>query len=239
MQFSPQATEIPAYHIQSKTALLNNQKCFLEDPAWTAVFESCICPSETFTDRSELGISLLIILSKIPALAKRTTHAVTFQELFASSHFEAISSDIRIIRSSILSWRRKFNTTLINVEERSRDDTADFGKRYELFGVSLVINILLDRMLHYVSPNERAVLEEEVQNLALEIKTVQESLKHNRRASFFLAQKSLVADAAIATHRYYLEVLDSGKIIEAWRFKKFCESLGRKCCDGNHCCSED
>jgi hypothetical protein len=188
-----------------------------------------------------LGISLLIILSKVPTLAKRTTHAVTFQNHFPPSHFEAIASEIRTLRTSILNWRRKFNTILINAEDRSREDTADFGKRYEVFGVSLVINILLNRMLHYVSPKERAILEEEVQNLALEIKAVQESLelKHNHRASFFLAQKSLVADAAIATHRYFLEVLDNGQIIEAWRLKKFCESLGRKCCDGNNCCPED
>jgi hypothetical protein len=188
-----------------------------------------------------LGISLLIILSKLPTLAKRSTHAIIFQELFAPSHFEALASEIRVVRTSILSWRRKFNTTLINAEDRSREDTADFGKRYELFGVSLVINILLNRMLHYVSPKERNILEEEVQNLALEIKTVQESLelKHNHRANFFLAQKSLVADAAIATHKYFLEVLDSGQIIEAWRLKKFCESLGRKCCDGKNCCPDN
>jgi hypothetical protein len=184
---------------------------------------------------------LLIILSKIPTLAKRSTHAVIFQELFRPSHFEALASDIRIVRTSILIWRRRFNTLLINAEGRSSDDTADFGKRYELLGVSLVINILLDRMLHYVSPKERAVLEEEVQNLALEIKMVHKSLElnHNSRASFFLTQKSLVADAAIATHKYFLEVIDNGEIIEAWRLKKFCESLGRKCCDGEGCCSED
>jgi hypothetical protein len=221
--------------------LLNNDKCFLEDPTWTVVFESCIRVDENFTDRSELGISLLIIPSKIPTLAKRSTHAVSFQELFAASHFQAIAADIRAVRTSILTWRRRFNTTLINAEDRSHTDTIDFGKRYELLGVSLVINILLDRMLHYVSPKERAVLEEEVQNLALELKLVQKSLEgdHNHRANFFLAQKSLVADAAIATHSYFLEVLDSGKIIEAWRLKKFCQSLGRKSCDGNNCCPED
>ena len=194
-------------------------------------------PSETFTDRSELGIDLMIVKPKVTGLAKRTNHAVKMQDTLLPEQFEAIAADVRTVRSTLVTWRRQFNTALIHAEERSRDDPLDFGKRYELLGISLVMHIIISRLLCSIIPNERALLEEEVQNLAVELKTVQGSLAHNRRAEFFFAQKATIADAAVATHTYFHDVRDSGKIVEAWRLEKFFEATGRKCCDGRTCCS--
>jgi hypothetical protein len=94
----------------------------------------------------------------------------------------------------------------------------------------------VSRLLCSIAPNERALLEEKVQSLATELKAVQGSLKYNRRAEFFFAQKAKIADAAIVTHTYFRDVLDSGKIVERWRVEKFFEALGRKGCDGETCC---
>jgi hypothetical protein len=88
-------------------------------------------------------------------------------------------------------------------------------------------------------PNDRAFLEEEVQNMAFEVKAVQVSLEHNRRAEFFFAQKAKIAEAAIVTHSYFEEVLYSGRVVERWRLEKFWEALGRQCCDGETCCDLD
>ena len=193
-------------------------------------------PSETFTDRSKLGIDLMMLKPRVSGLAKRTNHAVFMQDMLQPEDFEIIAADLRVARSKIVTWRRKFNTALIHAEERSREDPLDFGKRYELLGVSIVIHIILSRLLCSIAPNDRSLLEEEVQNLALELKTVQGSLAHNRRAEFFFEQKSRIADAAISTHSYFEDVLDSGKIVEIWRLEKFFTALARKCCDGVACC---
>jgi hypothetical protein len=177
-------------------------------------------------------------MAKVPDLAKRTGHAVVIQNTLRPDDFEAIAADIRDVRSAIVTWRRKFNTALIHAEERSRNDTADFGKRYELVGISLIINILVSRMLCSIVPNERSILEEEVQNLAAELKALHGSVENNKRASFFLAQKAKIADAAIATHADFQNVVGSGRIVDPWRLKRFCETLGRQCCDGETCCAQ-
>jgi hypothetical protein len=196
-------------------------------------------PSEIFTDRSKLGIDLMMLKPNVPELAKRTNHAVFMQETLELEDFEAIATDLRVARSGIVTWRRNFNTALLHADERTRKDVLDFGKRYELLGVSLVIHIVLSRLLCSIAPNDRSLLEEEVQNMALELKAVQGSLSHNRRAEFFFEQKAKIADAAISTHPYFEDVLHSGKIVELWRLETFFKAFGRKCCDGETCCESD
>lgn len=58
----------------------------------------------------------------------------------------------------------------------------------------------------------------------------------HRRAEFFFAQKSKIADAAIETHGLFEEVLGSGKVVEAWRLEVFFGAMGKKVCDGVGCC---
>jgi hypothetical protein len=113
---------------------------------------------------------------------------------------------------------------------------VDFGKRYEILGISLIINILVSRLLGAIVPNDRAFLEEEVQNVAIELKVLQDTSEHNPRASFFFAQKGVMADAAIATHACFSEVVHSGKVVDSWRLQKFFDVLGRKSCNGETCC---
>jgi hypothetical protein len=216
--------------------MLNNETCFLDDPIWTDLLKASALSDDTFGDRSRLAIEMMMIKCKVPKLTKRTNHAVLKQAALQSSDFEAIASDLRMVRSSIMSWRRTFNVALLTAENSNSKETADYAKRFELLGISLVINIVASRLLVAIVPYGRAFLEEEVQNLAMELKELQASVKTNRRTEFFLAQKAAFADAAIATHAYFDEVQHSGKIIESWRLEKFFETIGRKCCDGETCC---
>lgn len=181
------------------------------------------------------------LMIKIPGLAKRTGHAVALQDTLQQEDFDALATDVRAVRSAVITWRRKFNTALILIEydEQRSSPTTNFSKRYELLAISLIINIMLSRMLCAIAPNDRALLEEEVQNLAVELKDVQGSVGRNRRAGFYIAQKAKIADAAIATHDDFQEAVGSGKVVEPWRLKRFCKSLGRKCCDGEACCPLD
>lgn len=178
----------------------------------------------------------MMLKCKISGLTKRTNHAVVIQNALLPSDFEALAADIRAARSKIITWRRKFNTALIHAGHCSKDNTADFGKRYEILGISLIINIVVSRLLSAIVPSDRALLEEEIQNAAIELKVLQDTSEHNPRASFFFAQKGVMADAAIATHACFSEVIDSGKIVDLWRLQKFFDVLGRKGCDGETCC---
>ena len=213
-----------------------NEKCFLDDPKWMEVFKGACVPSETFTDRSQLGIELMMLKTKVSGLAKRTNHAVVIQNTLQEDDFAMLAADIRVVRSDIIAWRRQFNTALIHADDRTRKDTTDFGKRYELLGVSLIVNIIVSRLLCAIVPNDRALLEEEVQNLAVELKVMQDTLSHNPRASFFFAQKGKIADAVIFSHACFRDVVDSGKVVDSWRLEKFFDAIGRKGCNGETCC---
>lgn len=194
-------------------------------------------PSESFTDRSPLGIELMTLKCKVSGLTKRTNHAVVVQNSLEPSHFQGLAADIRSLRSRIIDWRRRFNIALIRASDSSKEDALDFGKRYELLGISLIVHIVVSRLLYAISPKDRALLEDEVQNLALELKAMQQTVENNPRASFFFAQKGTIADAAIATHACFNDVVDSGRIVDSWRLEKFFDAMGKKKCNGETCCN--
>jgi hypothetical protein len=175
-------------------------------------------------------------MTKIGGLTKETNHAVVVQDALKMEDFEAIATRIRVVRSSITAWRRKFNLALLRAEKHKENDLEDFGKRFELLATSLILNIVLSRLLCAIVPQCRALLEEEVQNLAAEIRDMESSVLHNQRAAFFFAQKAKVAEAALITHKYFQDVINSGQVVEAWRLNAFFVAMGRKCCDGVTCC---
>ncbi|KAH8596894.1 hypothetical protein B0O99DRAFT_685375 [Bisporella sp. PMI_857] len=148
-----------AYSIAAE-ALLINEKCCFDDPRWTNVLQSSRDSPEIFTNRSELGISLLLLMIRVPAVAKRVGHVVVIQDILQDSDFDTIAADVR---------------------------TGDFSNWWVLLDISIIINILASRMLFAIAPQDRALLEEEVQNLAVELKGLQGLVGENRRARFYLA----------------------------------------------------
>ncbi|KAI3322967.1 hypothetical protein HD806DRAFT_497400 [Xylariaceae sp. AK1471] len=224
----------------SAEAIIQNTDCFLDDPAWTEVLKNATDLRETFTDRSPLGIELLILLAKVPGLMKRNAHAVMMH--VSHEDLDALVTDIRALRARSIAWRREFNTALmhaldVDMETHAENKNRNIDKRYELLGVSLVIHILVSRMLVCVASEGRALLEDEVQDRALELKQLHQSVqegnhsyRHNRshhRADFFLTQKTKIADAAIATHADFRIAAGSNSIAESWMLEKFKMSLGR------------
>lgn len=176
------------------------------------------------------------LMAKTPGLVKRTGHAVVLQKTLQPEQFLVIARALRSLRSEIITWRRQFNTALIQRDKSTDNQPNDFGKRYELLGISLIIHILMSRMLCCIVPSEREILEEEVQNLAAEFKAVQGLVEQSQRAGFFLAQKARIADASIATHSDFEEFVGSAEIVDIWTMKRFNDSIGRKSCDGKTCC---
>ncbi|PKK54283.1 hypothetical protein CI102_1725 [Trichoderma harzianum] len=218
-------------------SLLNNKSCFLDDPTWIQVIKNAIDDREIFTDRSPLGIRLLTLMVRVPGLAKKTCHAVTMQHSLQPRDFDAVAAKVRILRSDVAAWRRDFNMTLIHTPDTTKkNSTLDTDKRYELLGVALIIQILVSRMIVCISPNDRGLLEEEVQSFAIELKCLLGSVRHHRRAEFFLTQKVKIANAALVTHDDFAAAIGCDRVIEAWKLKKFDNAFGRKTCDGITCC---
>jgi hypothetical protein len=136
---------------------------------------------------------------------------------------------------------------------------------YELLGISLVIHILVTRMLVCLSPpasgdgstagtttSSAALLEDEAQALAAELRQVRDSVPTaaeynnnntnnnngssssspgNDRALFNLRQKALVAEAAIATRDDFRAAVArrAGRVVDLAVLRRYCVALGRKC----------
>lgn len=196
----------------------------------------------------------MLLMAKVPGLAKRTSHAVAMADLQGGhgneQDIDALTSEVHTLRSKVITWRRDFNMALIHSIDSANTNTSvgnmhSASKRYELLGASLVIHMLADRMLVSLSPPQDPggrLLEDEVQGLAAELKQAQRSvplIPGNHRAEFFLDQKAKIADAVIATHADFRRAAarGTGRVTEARVLKGFCEALGRKCCDGKDCCS--
>ncbi|KAL6901083.1 hypothetical protein GGI43DRAFT_403993 [Trichoderma evansii] len=215
-------------------ALLNNQNCFLDHPMWAQAIQNATLERETFTDRSPLGVRLLLLLTRLPGLVKKTCHMVAVETSPRAEGFGSVTAKVRELRSDVAVWRRELNMALIHANNKANPD-----KRYEFLGTSLIIQIFASRLLGCISPNERGLLEEEVQCFAVELKYLQGSVGHHTRAEFLLTQKAKVANAAIETRDDFTATVGNGRIVEAWRLRKFCSSLDRKFCDGITCCTAD
>lgn len=183
-------------------------------------------------DRSPLGIRLLILLTKLPGLVKKTCHVVAVQNTLRAENFDYVATGLRELRSDIAVWRREFNMALIHAKNKANPD-----KRYEFLGTCLIIQVFTSRLLGSILPTERGLLEEEAQCFAVELIHLQGSVGHHTRDNFLLTQKAKIAHAAIDTRDDFTATVGNGRIVEAWRLRNFCSSFGRKFCDGITCCT--
>lgn len=146
---------------------------------------------------------------------------VTIQNTLQAEKFDSVAAEWRALRSHIAVWRREFNMALIHANDKAIPD-----KRYEFLGTCLIIQIFTSRLLGSILPNERGLLEEEAQCFSIELKQLQASVGHHTREKFLLIQKAKIATAAIDTHDDFAAAVGNGRIVEAWRLRKFCSYIG-------------
>ncbi|KAI8630202.1 hypothetical protein F5Y19DRAFT_429323 [Xylariaceae sp. FL1651] len=218
-----------------------NIECVLDTPAWAKVFTDAIDPLETFTDRSPLGISIMLAGIKIPGLRKRCIHAVSIRA--ADDELDALAAEMHSLRSYIITWRRDFNMALmraLDVEKYTytKNQNRCLDKRYDLLGIYSIVYITLSRLLICITSNGRALIEDEVQGQALELKQLYQSVREgtkgssydpiNYRTEFVLSQQVLAANRAIATHADFRSAVGSGRIIDPNIMMKYFTILGKK-----------
>jgi hypothetical protein len=234
--------------------LFSNESCFLDSDVWRATVRRAIDSSEDFSDRSPLGIELMLLMASTPGLARRTSSVVDTVALQEDkcnlpagleAEVRAVNSEAHSLRQKAIAWRVDFNTALIHSDPTSPGGHADHydtrTNRYELLGIYSVVHILADRMLVSLSGPEgehgaASVIEDEVQTLAAELRQTLDTvppINSNHRANFNLRQKALVADAAIATRDEFRTAAtrgrDAGRVIDRDVLKRFCVALGRRC----------
>jgi hypothetical protein len=215
-------------------SLLNNERCFLAQPAWQAVFQSLIVPGPSeISDRSETVVSLLIIKSRVSALFADITAAVCSPHAYDSSQANHIVSQASALRSDLLQWRSSYEHLLVQTPIPCIG-TVEYNKRCEIISTYISCSMLANRLLTAISFNscKSAELEGETQLLAAQMLALESQVKdvcpHTR---LFLAQAVFVAKATMATAgEWVAESCESGGeiIIEKWRFERWCWLFGRK-----------
>jgi hypothetical protein len=215
-------------------SLLNNEKCFLTQPAWQAVFHSLIAPGPSeISDRSKTVMSLLILKSRVSTLFADITAPVCNPHSHDSSQLNLLVSQASALRADLLQWRSTYEH-LLAYSLVPCVGTMESNKRCEILSIYASCSMISNRLLVAVSfgSAESAGLEVETQHLAAQMLELEMQVKDVcPHTKLFLAQTVFVAKATIATAGEWAMSSNwggDGKIIERWKFERWCVLFGRK-----------
>jgi hypothetical protein len=217
-------------------SLLNNEKCFLAQPDWQAVFQSLIVPNqEEISDRSHTVVSLLILKSRVSALFADITDPVCHPEAYNTAQLVSLIAQASALRTDLLQWRSTYEH-LLTYTPVPLVGSIEYIKRCEIMSTYISCSIISNRLLTAVSfrSGESAGLEAETQVMAHQTLELEGQVKdvclHMR---LFLAQTVFVAKATIATADDWAAEGGGGgggggTVIDKWRFERWCGLFGRK-----------
>ncbi len=225
-------------------SLLNNEKCFLAQPAWQAVFHSLIVPGpdHEISDRSEAVVSLLILKSRVSALFADVTASIcrTPAQLRArdAPRLDLLRRQASALRGDLVAWRASCDRLLACSPVPCAVASVEHHRRCEIVSTCLSCGMIANRLLTAVSFGAAgsARLEEETQRLARQVLQLEALVEDVcPRAKLFLAHTVLVAKATIATAGDWAGGDGAGgggggegTVIEKWRFERWCGLFGRK-----------
>jgi hypothetical protein len=234
-------------------ALLNNERCFLEQPSWITVLRSVILPSTpVIADRSAIVVELMVLKSNIPGLFVDVTNMICHIRDPEPSFIMEITRRLHQLRIDLLKWHIQYQMVLARADE-ILPGSAEFDRRCKIFATYLSCMILSSRLLSAVSPTERSELEAGTmvltgQMLDLELEVQKASLQ----TYLFMAQTLGVSRATILTSDEWRDVgvgekreddEEGGRngrdpytpespgpngLIEVWKFKRWNKLMGRK-----------
>lgn len=219
---------------QMTESLLNNERCFLAQPIWQAVFQSLIVPGqEEITDRSQTVVFLLILKCRVSALFADITDPVCHPEAYNPSQLDSLVSQASSLRTDLLQWRSNYEHLLVHTRIPCVG-SLEYNKRCEIMSTYMSCSMISNRLLTAVSflASKSRELEAETQLMAHQTLELEQQVKdvcpHTR---LFLAQTVFVAKATLATAEDW--VAESSEkscatVIEKRRFERWCALFGRK-----------
>lgn len=230
----PDIESIPLMAPQITESVLNNQSCFLEQPAWTEVVRSIIIDNPLVPERSEMVVALLIILISIPRLFRDVTNVI-FSPV--KPHFTTVAEVVRRarkVRSSLQAWYA------VNI---GTDESPDGGPVFcdghsrvlVLFYICSIYSNRLNTCLFWTGTPYIEEIEGETQRYADNILALERQEAYsNLQGSLLLAQKIPMAKATIETGQEWRRILrcGNGKVplfkMPSETFGRWCTLFGRK-----------
>ncbi|QSZ29364.1 hypothetical protein DSL72_003878 [Monilinia vaccinii-corymbosi] len=220
-------------------ALLNGERCFLEQSAWQSLLLSVICKEEYYTigDRSEIVVHLIMTKSNIPGTFWDMTQLLCAATAPPLPHIVRMQTWCGELRARFLAWRRRYEA-LIREAGDVAEGTMEFDRRAKAYATFLSCIMFANRLLGCVSPGERVALERETQGLAGEMLALGVRVQGASRAADLFMQQTLgVAMAIRASREDFEEAVgrredeDGGVrngFVEKEVFERWCAGFGRK-----------
>ena len=216
-------------------AMLENERCFLEEEPWRLLLESLILENHGLLHQSETAMTILILKSRVPGIFKDTTAVICNNNQLDFLKLRALFGAHELL-ADLGSWLCKYTDIIF----LSRDGPAGFHShemRSDIMSTYLSCRMIVTRLLAALSTEELASMEEEAQQLAsqtFELERVTTAV--SPFASLLLAQAVAVAHSIRSTAEEWKINLsmdgnrDRGTnlIIERWKFEHWCRLLGRK-----------
>lgn len=228
-------------------ALLQNERCFLEQPAWKNVLRSVAHPSAPLLgDRSPIVVSLMVLKCNIPGLCVDVTNIICHQPDPDPSFIIEIACKIHALRVDLLKWHDQY-TALLSTSPPILPGTAEFDRKCKVFATYLSCMIISSRLLGAISPTERSELEEETMVLTGQMLDLEVEVKNASLQTYlFMAQTLGVSHATINTSDLWRDASDKADsepgngqpdtpespgargLIEVWKFEKWNRLMARK-----------
>jgi hypothetical protein len=226
--------------MQMTEALLNNERCFLEQESWRAVLRSVIKDDALISDRSDIVIELMILKSNIPGFFVDVTQIIKNRDDPDRAAIDKVACQIRQLRVDLLKWHSSYEF-LLSCAPEIFPGSAEYDRRCKVFATYLSCLIISSRLLGALSPTERTELEDETQILVGQMIDLELEVKSTSSAAcLFMAQTLGVSQATMASSQDWLKTVlsqdktedgeksDGSGLIETWKFESWCKLFGRK-----------
>ncbi|KAL6805119.1 hypothetical protein J3E68DRAFT_387676 [Trichoderma sp. SZMC 28012] len=216
-------------------AILNNEACFLEHPAWRAVLQSIITDDPLVPERSTMVISMVSIFVTIPTLFKDFTDVICHNPNQPLKPITELISRAQKLRASLQNWY----STYIQPSGMSVNNPP-FGNMYYdaliIYYICMIYSDRLNTCIHLQETPGIYEMEAECQWFASIIVSLhnREESYSNRQGSLLLAQKLPIAEATIESgHAWKMQLsLGSGqdRVFRMPRetFDHWCKLFGRR-----------
>jgi predicted GNAT superfamily acetyltransferase len=192
---------------------------------------SMIAKPPTSPERSEMVISLLVVMSALPSLFKSVTTVICHERDRGVPRIFSLLRQAYKIRSSLSRWKSKYHSFAISNAHTPTVKEGYFGFLAIFYTTFIFIDRIIAAMCWEDSPLV-AELEGEAQRLAMEVLTLQqESLQRDSQGALLMAQKNRVAEATILTHDDWRRSVPSDTspcLVEKEAFERWCDLFGRK-----------
>lgn len=179
-------------------ALLNGERCFLEQNAWKRVFRSVVVEDTLISDRSAIVIELMVLKSNIPGLFVDVT-SIIYHTDPDPTNLHTIACKLQQLRTDLLAWHKDYEY-LLSRAPAIFPNSAEFDRRAKVLATYLSCLIICNRLLGAISPTERVELEDETQVLAGQMLDLELEVKSTSSgACMFMAQTLGVSQFTIAS----------------------------------------